>query len=118
MAGHKGTKHTEEWKRKVSLTNKLRGIKPPSRLGKHNLSGNDHPLWKGEKAGSSAIHYWIARKLGKPSKCEFCGNTQAKIYDWANKDHKYRRRLEDWMRLCRSCHRNYDFERIHDTKQI
>lgn len=30
----------------------------------------------------------------------------------ANKDHKYRRNLKDWIRLCSSCHGEYDSKLI------
>jgi hypothetical protein len=48
--------------------------------------------------------------FGKPKKCDHCGTTDTeKHYDWANVDHKYRRRREDFKRLCRSCHLRYDW---------
>lgn len=66
--------------------------------------------YKGEEAGKVAKHYWIVRKLGKRSFCEMCKRTDKKNYDWSNKDHKYRQRIDDWQRLCRSCHRKYDYK--------
>ncbi len=62
------------------------------------------------------IHLWICRKLGKPNCCEHCKRTDKKWYDWSNKDHKYRKVLEDWQRLCRSCHMKFDFEHNNRTK--
>ena len=64
--------------------------------------------WKGDKAGLSALHQWVVRRKGKPSRCEHCKNTKAKVFDWANKSHKYKRDLNDFIRLCRKCHRKYD----------
>jgi len=43
-----------------------------------------------------------------PSKCEFCGTTQAKRFEWANIDGEYRRNLDDFIRLCKKCHNDYD----------
>lgn len=37
-------------------------------------------------------------------------NLNPRQYQWANKDHKYRRVLEDYMRLCASCHQKYDIK--------
>lgn len=73
-------------------------------------TGENHHLWKGDNVSYSTLHRWVVRYRGRPQKCEFCGTTEAKVYDWANKDHQYKRNLDDWLRLCRSCHRNYDYE--------
>lgn len=72
--------------------------------------GEDHHGWKGENAGYNSIHRWVDREKGSPKKCEHCGTESAKAYDWANIDHKYKRNLDDYIRLCRSCHRRYDYE--------
>jgi len=45
-------------------------------------------------------------------KCELCGTEDAKKYEWANKDHKYFRNTNDWMRVCTKCHRNYDYAKF------
>lgn len=71
-------------------------------------TGEDSPNWKGDKVGLTALHNWVEKNLGKPRKCEHCNTTEAKIFDWANKSRKYKRNLNDWMRLCRQCHVNYD----------
>ncbi len=68
----------------------------------------ESPNWKGDNVGLTALHNWVERKLGKPKKCEFCGTTKAKFFDWANISGKYKRDLLDWVRLCRSCHAQYD----------
>ena len=65
--------------------------------------------WKGDKVSYVSLHTWVSRHLGRPKKCVSCGRTDKKKYEWANKDHKYRRNLKDYIRLCTSCHRKYDF---------
>ena len=30
-------------------------------------------------------------------------------FEWANKSHKYLRKLSDWISLCSSCHKQYDY---------
>jgi len=57
-----------------------------------------------------SLHYWIKAIKGKPRKCEHCGTTTAKAYHWANTDHKYSKKPEDYMRLCCSCHLKYDYK--------
>jgi hypothetical protein len=69
-----------------------------------------HPEWKGENACYSGIHAWVIRWKGHPDKCEVCGVggfTGYKI-QWANIDHKYRRVLDDYIRMCAKCHFAYD----------
>lgn len=76
--------------------------------------GEDSPRWKGDKVGVGALHSWVVRRKGKPIKCQFCGELPKKAFpkriQWANKDHKYRRKLNDFIGLCVSCHRNYDYK--------
>lgn len=73
--------------------------------------GKLNPSWKGSQVSYYGLHAWIKKQLGSPTKCEHCkkdGLIKNEI-DWANKDHKYRRNLGDWIRLCRSCHKKYDY---------
>ena len=65
--------------------------------------------WKGNKVGKVALHNWVERQLGKPNKCEHCNSTNEKKYEWANKSQKYKRQLDDWIRLCPKCHAKYDY---------
>lgn len=73
-----------------------------------------HHGWKGSEVGYSALHSWIARKLGKPNECSNCGFTSdnSRQFNWANLSHEYKRDLDDWARLCGSCHRKYDMGSI------
>jgi hypothetical protein len=66
--------------------------------------------WKGLLASVGAIHKWVAVRKGKPAKCEVCGTDKKRTYHWANIDHSYQRNLEDYIRMCVSCHRKYDIE--------
>ena len=88
-----------------STKEKMRGSRP-------NACGENHRLWKGENVGRQALHSWVKRHLGKPKKCEFCSTTTAKNYDWANKSGEYKRDFSDFLRLCRSCHKKYDVDRL------
>lgn len=73
-------------------------------------NGKNHINWKGDNVGKHAVHSWIDRWKGKPNKCENCGTEKAKKFEWANIDHKYRRVLDDYVRMCTSCHRKYDYK--------
>lgn len=95
-----------------SLKCKRVGIKMPS--------GKDHPNWKENDVGYSGLHTWVKKKLGKPDRCDNSDCVyprigdkgrimkKPKIYHWANKSGQYKRNLNDWIRLCCSCHKLYD----------
>jgi len=78
-------------------------------LLKDNFDENSH-AWKGEKAGYRAKHMWIISRRGSPNYCEHCKRNDKRMYNWANVDHKYKRIIGDYMRLCVSCHRKYDIK--------
>jgi hypothetical protein len=48
----------------------------------------------------------VRLRLPKPTHCPNCN--ESKPLQLSNKDHKYRRILEDWQYLCRKCHSRYD----------
>lgn len=112
--GNVGRKHTEEWKEKMSKRNS--GKNNPFYSKKHSkktlekITGENHHSWKGDNASYKAIHNWVHLHKGKPKKCEHCGRNDmpASNYEWANIDHKYKRKIEDWIRLCPKCHSDYD----------
>ena len=92
----KGTHQKKESIAKIKL----------SRTGK--CLSDKNSSWKGDKVGYHGVHKWVKKWKGKPNLCENCGITTAKRYHWANIDHKYRRVLEDYIRLCPKCHSKYD----------
>jgi hypothetical protein len=68
---------------------------------------------KGDDSGVGGKHDRLRREFGKERICENCHTANAKLYDWANLDHKYNSDdKEAWMRLCRKCHAKYDFGKI------
>jgi len=79
-----------------------------NRIGRFNEENSS--TWKGNDVGYSGVHAWIKNKFGFPNKCEICGTTTAKIYHWANINHRYKRKAEDWKRMCVSCHAKYDYK--------
>lgn len=66
--------------------------------------------WKGDEVGYGALHDWVRREKGTPTRCSHCGKTSKipQMMHWANVDHKYKRNLNDWIRLCAKCHKEYD----------
>lgn len=71
--------------------------------------------WKGETASYSAKHHWIKRHRGNPDYCEHCkkSNLTHRSYHWANISGKYKRDLNDWIRLCIHCHYKFDSDKKH-----
>ncbi len=80
---------------------------------KEKYSGENSNNWKGDDVGYSGKHYWLTKKFGKPSHCEFCGvegkqNGRRWSIEWANKSGKYLRNILDYYKLCHKCHSVYD----------
>ena len=100
----KGLKLGHGWNKGLKGTH----FSPKTEFKKGQNLNEQHFLWKGENASYSAKHYWISRKLGKPRECTNCGTKNAKKFEWANLDGEYKRNLDDYMRLCTSCHRLMD----------
>lgn len=67
---------------------------------------NKNVMWKGEDVGYYALHQYLYRNFGKPKCCKFCGNTNK--VQWASKNYRYTRKIEDYISLCYWCHRKYD----------
>lgn len=87
----------------------VRSVAQAAKIANNGFKRNDkHPNWKGDDAGYQALHAWVRLRKGKPSVCEKCGTTDAKKYEWANISHEYKRDVDDWIRLCTSCHRYFD----------
>ena len=91
-----GKQHNEETKRRMSK----------GRIGA--LPFWEHPFYK-ERPGYVAIHTWVKRRKGSAQQCSKCQKTNEETkVGWANKDHLYKRNLDDFFELCTKCHRQYD----------
>lgn len=78
-------------------------------IGLEKIANGTHPNYKGENIGYRTLHIWVNRRLGKATICESCGKAgKGREIHWANKDHKYKRKLTDFISLCVSCHKKYD----------
>lgn len=68
-----------------------------------------HFMWKGDNASYRSQHIWLERHYQKTGICQNCGGSGKT--DWANKSGNYNRLdRSDWIELCRTCHKNYDFK--------
>jgi len=80
------------------------GRKKPGQLGENNSQ------WKGDEVSYRSLHKWVARHKGTPNTCEHCGESglSGRQIHWSNISGEYKRNLDDWQRLCASCHGAYD----------
>src|SRR3990167_8451284 len=76
--------------------------------------------WKGDNAGKTAKHKWLYKHFGRPQICEnksCAGNSN--FFEWCLKKGKeYSHERNDYLRLCRSCHRRYDMDEEKKRKAI
>ena len=77
-----------------------------------NINGN----WKGNAASYDAFHKRVSAKRGRPQLCEECGKTKGRM-QWSNLNGNYAD-VNDYARLCISCHRRIDLERRIKTKRM
>lgn len=93
---NKGKIFSKEYRKKLSL----------ARIGR--FKEENSPRWKG--GGKVFKHKWITNIKGKAENyiCVIC--KEKKAQDWSNKDHKYKKVLEDWQPVCKSCHFKFDIK--------
>lgn len=110
-----GIKATQFPKGYVSTHGFKKGVRsnPAGEFTSESTTDEKHWAWKGDQVGYHALHNWIARKMGKASRCDVCGcdempSGKKRWFDWANVSHEYKRDLSDWMMMCKPCHRLYD----------
>lgn len=84
---------------------------------KRNQNGPNNDSWKGDDATYAAFHYRVESQRGKPRLCMVCGDLQSKVYEWANLTGRYND-VNDYARMCRSCHRKYDKNRKNSSKHV
>lgn len=71
------------------------------RLSEMN-KGDKNPNWKGDRISKWGVHPWIRKNKLKPKFCVRC--KKQKPYDVANISGEYKRDINDFEWLCRSCH--------------
>ena len=96
----------------ISTAMKRLGIK--ARIAaKRNQIGSANSSWKGDAAVYSAFHARVEKERGKPSLCHECKKTTGR-FEWANLTGDYGN-VNDYSRLCVSCHRKLDASRRSET---
>ena len=83
-----------------------------------NKLGEKNPNWAGLKVGYHALHDWIMERKKKPEFCEHCKIKSP--FDLANISQQYKRDVNDFQYLCRSCHMKKDgrLSNLHVNRKI
>ena len=103
LKGFAGRKHSEESKRKISISRKGKTQSGINMARK----GENNGMWKGgDLTTIEGIHYRIRQQKQKPEFCEICGLVPPQ--ELSNIDHKYSLLVRDYRDLCIKCHRAYD----------
>jgi len=79
------------------------------------MEGKNNPQWKGNEVGYKALHAYIKRYKKRINICEHCKKNPS--MDLANVSKKYKRKMEDWVWLCRRCHMIFDNQLSRLAKQ-
>lgn len=91
---------------KGGKNNKGKKLTPEHRFNISKGQGPRNILYKTKQY--NVAHDWIVKQRGKPKTCEICNDINKSRYEWSNKSQEYNLDLNDWQRLCCSCHTKYD----------
>lgn len=82
----------------------------------YGKTGDLSPQWKGDDVGYFGVHDWMTSRYGQPIGCEVCGTDDPeKRYEWANLSGEYRRDRDDFKRMCKKCHNDFDGVNAHQV---
>jgi hypothetical protein len=70
-----------------------------------------NPNWKGDNVEYGSLHDWLHDRIEIQKNCQHCG--KEKKLDLANISQKYKRDVNDYIWLCRSCHMKQDNRNLH-----
>jgi hypothetical protein len=77
-------------------------------VARPDVAGERARDWKGDAVGYKALHKWVGRQMGRARE-HLCISCLSPACDWANVSGTYRRSLDDFVPLCKSCHGWFDF---------
>jgi len=74
------------------------------------LHGENNPKWKGAQVEYRGLHNWIEYHKQWTGICQMCGFIAIKRreLDLANISGNYYRNVNDFMWLCKKCHKRFD----------
>ena len=96
------------WESKIGKKPWNKGLKGTQDANSGSF-GHSETKWKGTLKEYKKLHHWVGSYLGKPEVCSNCGQVKiGKDIHWANKSGKYKKDINDWIRLCAKCHYKFD----------
>lgn len=110
-ASLRGRHQSKETRAKISAAMKGRQFTDEHRAklsAAERPSGEAHSGWQGDKVSYDALHKWVRKNKEKVGRCSKCGK-EART-EWHNIDGEYRRDLNDFIEVCKSCHKALDAE--------
>lgn len=81
-----------------------------AKKGRPGAAAEENPAWAGDAVGYAGVHTWVRTRRPLTGACQVCGATDRKTEN-ANLSGEYRRDLDDFLEMCRFCHRQYDRDR-------
>lgn len=75
-------------------------------MTRHMNVGEKNGEWKGDDVSYKALHQWVCRHKQKNGVCGSCGKKSRT--DFHNISGEYKRDVNDYEELCRSCHNKKD----------
>ena len=79
-------------------------IRKRNMLQKGKANGKANPHWKGDDAGSDAVHVWLKKNKPKPDFCERCKRKPPRELSYNHANGGWTRNPDDYEWLCRNCH--------------
>lgn len=75
------------------------------------ITGETHPMWRGDRVGITAMHTWLKSHYGKADHCENPDCLGLSItFEWSKlRGKEYERKRENFWQLCKKCHVIYDY---------
>jgi len=94
-----------------TIRNWMKKFEIPRRTLKETTKGIKNPNYNNLKKNPSyfGVHSYIRRYKPKPEGCEICGS-KSKL-ELSSKTHEYKRDVDEYRYLCRSCHELYDIQK-------
>lgn len=99
----------KHWSHTPETIEKIRKAKQGKNNPQYGLREEKSQHWKGDKVGYCGVHDWLTRQFGQPKNCEQCNTNDTNTrYEWANISGNYKRDRNDFKRLCKKCHNDFD----------
>jgi hypothetical protein len=103
----------------INLNRTCVGVKlKASKLGiKRDILGENNSQWKGDIVGYAQLHRWISQRKEKPLECPRC-KKRTRWIDLSNISGEYKRDVNDFEWLCRTCHNIKDRDKKRKIKKM